>query len=119
MSQLQALQRLFGYAGDGGRFVVAACCMILVDALAQMLAPAVFGIVLDRVQANPRSFLQDGWQRPLLAAILSALVFLASAHTAHTWARRLATPGGQTTCDACCPNTSSDCRMTFPSFAGR
>jgi ABC-type multidrug transport system fused ATPase/permease subunit len=94
MSQLQALRRLFGYAGEGGRFVVAGCCMILVDALAQMLAPAVFGIVLDRVQANPRSFLQDGWQRPLLA-ILSALVFLASAYTAHTWARRLATPVGK------------------------
>jgi len=43
MSQLQALRRLFGYAGDGGRFVVAGYCMILVDALAQMLAPAVSG----------------------------------------------------------------------------
>jgi len=77
MSQLQAFRRLFGYAADGGRLVVAGYCMILVDALAQMLATAVFGIVLDRVHANPRSFLHDGWQGPLLAAVLIALVFLA------------------------------------------
>jgi ABC-type multidrug transport system fused ATPase/permease subunit len=118
MSQLQALQRLFGYAGDGGRFVVAGCCMILVDALAQMLAPAVFGIVLDRVQANPRSFSRTAGNVPCLrrfsAHWCSSLVRTRRRRGPGGWRRRWANNLRRVLYEHV-QRLSND----FPSFAGR
>ncbi|WP_196814615.1 ABC transporter ATP-binding protein [Nocardia sp. BMG111209] len=78
-------------AGNGGPLLVAGYGLILVDAVAQSLGPAVFRVVLNRIQHDPHGFLRTGWQAPALAAIAVATVFLTAAYFAHTWTRRGAT----------------------------
>lgn len=82
---------LFASAGNGGPLLMAGYALILVDAAAQSLAPAVFRVVLNRIQHDSREFLRTGWQTPALAAVVVATVFLTAAYFAHTWTRRGAT----------------------------
>ncbi|MCK9929596.1 ABC transporter ATP-binding protein/permease [Frankia sp. Mgl5] len=83
-----ALRALFAHAGDGGRLLVAGYALILVDAVAQSLTPAVFRVVLNRIQQDPHEFLRTGWQGPVVAAVAVAATFLTAAYFAHTWTRR-------------------------------
>jgi ABC-type multidrug transport system fused ATPase/permease subunit len=82
------LRVLFAHAGDGGWMLVAGYALILVDAVAQSLTPAVFRVVLNRIQDDSRAFLHGGWTGPVLAAAVISVTFLASAYLAHTWTRR-------------------------------
>ncbi|MEX5712595.1 ABC transporter ATP-binding protein [Parafrankia sp. FMc6] len=84
----RALRTLFAYAGDGRRLLVAGYLLILIDAVAQSLTPAVFRVVLNRIQADPRRFLHTGWQGPLAAAAAVSATFLTAAYFSHTWTRR-------------------------------
>ncbi|MDT3439173.1 ABC transporter ATP-binding protein [Pseudofrankia sp. BMG5.37] len=83
-----ALRTLFAHAGDGGRLLVGGYLLILVDAVAQSLTPAVFRVVLNRIQRDPHQFVRAGWQGPVLGAIAIATTFLVAAYLAHTWTRR-------------------------------
>ncbi|MCK9930220.1 ABC transporter ATP-binding protein/permease [Frankia sp. Mgl5] len=85
------LRTLFSHAGDGRWLLVGGYALILVDAVAQSLTPAVFRVVLDRIQQDPRRFLHDGWQGPVVAAVAVSATFLVAAYFAHTWCRRGAT----------------------------
>jgi ATP-binding cassette, subfamily B, bacterial len=86
-----ALRSLFSHAGDGRWLLIGGYALIAVDAASQSLTPAVFLVVINRIQKNPEQFLRTGWQGPLLAAIAIAAVFFTSAYFAHTWTRRGAT----------------------------
>ncbi|OHV32813.1 MULTISPECIES: ABC transporter ATP-binding protein [Pseudofrankia] len=83
-----ALRTLFEHAGDGGGLLVGGYLLILVDAVSQSLTPAVFRVVLNRIQRDPHQFVRAGWQGPALAAIAIAATFLVAAYLAHTWTRR-------------------------------
>jgi ABC-type multidrug transport system fused ATPase/permease subunit len=83
-----ALRALFAHAGDGGRLLIAGYLLILVDAVAQSLTPAVFRVVLNRIQQDPDEFLRTGWQGPAAAAVAMAATFITAAYFAHTWTRR-------------------------------
>lgn len=87
-SKPHALRVLFAHAGDGRRMLIAGFLLILVDAVAQSLTPAVFRVVLNRIEQDPDRFLDSGWQGPLLASIAIAATFLTAAYFAHTWTRR-------------------------------
>ncbi|WP_436789998.1 ABC transporter ATP-binding protein [Yinghuangia sp. YIM S10712] len=68
--------------------LIAGYALILVDAVAQSLAPAVFRVVLNRIDADPDQFLRAGWQGPLIAAVGISATFITAAYFAHTWTRR-------------------------------
>ncbi|MBL7501489.1 ABC transporter ATP-binding protein [Frankia sp. CNm7] len=84
----RALRTLFAHAGDGGRLLVGGYALILVDAVAQSLTPAVFRVALNRIQHDPHQFVRSGWQGPVVAAAAMAATFLTAAYLAHTWTRR-------------------------------
>ncbi|UGQ11028.1 ABC transporter ATP-binding protein/permease [Yinghuangia sp. ASG 101] len=90
-STLHSFRVLFAYAGDGRRLLIAGYALILVDAVSQILAPAIFRVVLNRIDDDPDRFLRSGWQGPLIAAFAAAATFITAAYFAHTWTRRGAT----------------------------
>lgn len=73
--------------GSERRLLLAAFGFIMIDALAQVLSPAVFRVVLNRIQQDPDGFLEDGWQGPVLAAVAIGVTFVIAAYTAHTFNR--------------------------------
>ncbi|WP_436791235.1 hypothetical protein [Yinghuangia sp. YIM S10712] len=77
---LHAFRVLFAHAGDGRRMLIAGYVLILVDALSQILAPAIFRVVLNRIDEDPDRFLRSGWQGPLLAAFAAAATFITAAY---------------------------------------
>ncbi|ADP81467.1 ABC transporter ATP-binding protein [Pseudofrankia inefficax] len=87
-ARTSAPRTLFGHAGDGAWLLVGGYVLILVDAVAQSLTPAVFRVVLNRIQHDPHQFVRTGWQGPALGAAAIAGTFLVAAYLAHTWTRR-------------------------------
>ena len=79
---------LLTHMGDGRRLLVAGFGLIVVDALAQSAAPAVFRVVLNRIETDPDGFVHGGWQGPAGAAVLVAMSFAVTAYLAHTFTRR-------------------------------
>jgi ABC-type multidrug transport system fused ATPase/permease subunit len=74
--------------GSGRRLVLAGFGLIVVDAFAQISAPAVFRIVLNDIQRDPDAFVDGGWRAPAGLATLVASTFLVAAYLAHTFTRR-------------------------------
>jgi ATP-binding cassette, subfamily B, bacterial len=62
--------------------------LIIVDAVAQIISPVVFGVVLNRVQSDPDGFVAGGWKGPAMAAAVVAVTFISAAYISHTWTRR-------------------------------
>lgn len=62
--------------------------LIVIDAVAQISAPAVFRIVLNDIQADPDAFVAGGWRQPAVLAFIVALTFVTAAYFAHTSTRR-------------------------------
>jgi ATP-binding cassette, subfamily B, bacterial len=87
-STFSALSSLFERAGKARKLLVVGYGMIVIDAIAQILTPAVFRVVLNDIQSRPRAFVQGGWVGPALCALALGGTFLAAAYIAHTWTRR-------------------------------
>jgi ATP-binding cassette subfamily B protein len=86
--EVDGVRRLLRHAGDGRRLLVIGFVLITVDAGAQILGPAVFRVVLNRLEHDPDGFLSGGWQGPAAFAVLVAVTFIVSAYVAHTSTRR-------------------------------
>jgi ABC-type multidrug transport system fused ATPase/permease subunit len=79
---------LFRRAGAARKLLVVGYCMIVIDAIAQILTPAVFRVVLNDIQSRPRAFVRGGWVGPALCALALGVTFLTAAYISHTWTRR-------------------------------
>lgn len=82
------VRALLAHLGDARRLLVAGYCLITLDALAQISAPAVFREVLNRIETDPDAFVRDGWRQPAIAALAVGAAFVGSAYLAHTFTWR-------------------------------
>ena len=74
--------------GDGRRLLAAGYGLIVIDAIAQISAPAVFRGVLNDISTDPQAFVDGGWRRPAAWALVVAITFVTAAYLAHTCTRR-------------------------------
>jgi hypothetical protein len=79
---------LLAHLGDARRLLATGYCLITLDAVAQISAPAVFREVLNRIETDPRAFVHGGWRQPAIAALVVAGIFVAAAYLAHTFTWR-------------------------------